>query len=226
MIRRLVPLKSYPRPLRLLLIAVLAMFAIQGGGTTASDVLQQAAIKPSDKADITSLETYLNSVRTLQSSFVQTASNGHVAEGTLYLSRPGKLRIDYKPPALLQIFGDNIWLTFVDRELREINQLPIGATPASLLLRDKISLSGDIQVNRITRRNGLIRLHLARSGEPEAGQLIVVLATAPLSLRGWTVIDVQGIETTVTLVAPAINGKIANRVFVFDNPDWANTTLE
>ena len=201
---------------------IAALLAIHYGRAFASDPLQQAAVQPPDNADIATLQTYLNSVRTVRSSFVQTASNGHIAEGTLYLSRPGKLRIDYKPPAQLQIFGDEFWLIFVDEELKEVNQLPISATPAALLLRDKILLSGDIKVRRVTRRSGLIRLHLIQAEEPDAGQLIVAIAAAPLSLRGWTVIDAQGIETTVTLIGPTINGKIADRVFVFSPPAWAN----
>ncbi len=205
---------------------IAALLASHNGGAFASDLPQQAAVEPADKTDIASLEAYLNSVRTVRSFFVQTASNGQVAEGVLYLSRPGKLRIDYKPPAQLQIFGDDFWLIFVDEELKEVNQLPIGATPASILLQDKIRLSGDLKVRRITRRNGLIRLHLIQATEPDAGQLIVAFAAAPLSLRGWTVIDAQGIETTVTLIAPTINGKIADRVFLYSPPSWINAEPE
>ena len=225
MSRRLTtPLRLFRKLLGVYCIA--ALLSIHPASAFTSNPPQQAAVEPADKADIASLETYLNSVRTVRSSFVQTASNGHVARGTIYLSRPGKLRINYEPPAQLQIFGDNIWLIFVDEELKEVNQLPIGATPASLLLQDKIHLSGDIKVQRVTRRNGLIRLYLIQAEEPDTGQFIVTIAAAPLSLRGWTVIDAQGIETTVTLIAPTINGKIDDRVFVFTHPDWVNTQPE
>ena len=203
-------------------LCIALLLAIHSGGAFALGPSQQAAIDPGAKAEIAKLETYLNSVRTVRSSFVQATSNGHVAEGTLYLSRPGKLRIDYKPPVQLRIFGDNSWLIFVDEELREVNQLPIGATPAALLLQDNIRLSGDIKVQRISRRDGVVRLHLIQANEPDAGQLIVAIAEAPLGLRGWTVIDAQGIETTVTLIGPTINGNIADRVFVYSPPSWIN----
>jgi len=219
MIRRLTTsLRLFRKLLGVYCIAPL--LSIHPANAFASNPPQQAAVESTNEADIVSLETFLNSVRTVRSSFVQTSSSGHVARGTIYLSRPGRLRINYKPPAQLQIFGDNIWLIFVDEELKEVNRLPIGATPASLLLQDKIHLSGDIKVQRATRRNGLIRLHLIQAEEPDAGQFIVTIAAAPLSLRGWTVIDAQGIETTVTLIAPTINGIIDDRVFVFTPPDW------
>ena len=205
----------------------MVLLALQGGHANAFDTgSQQAAVEPGNKAELAELEAYLNNVRTVRSTFVQTASNGSIAEGTLYLSRPDKLRIDYDPPARLQIFGDDFWLIFVDEELKEVNQLPIGSTPAALLLKDKISLSGEITVQKMTRQNGLIRLHLTQSKEPDAGRLIVTIAANPLSLRGWTVIDAQGIETTVTLIGPTINGDIPDKVFVYSPPSWVNSGQE
>lgn len=179
-----------------------------------------------DPAEIARLESYLNSVRTLRSGFVQTSTNGGVAEGTLYLQRPGNMRIDYRPPTPLQIFADGTWLTYVDSELKEVNRLPLSATPAAFLLQDKISLSGDVTVKRLTRRRGTINLHLAQTDESDLGRLIVTLAEAPVALRGWTVIDGQGIETTVTLIGPDINKQITRRTFVFDAPDWARDPQE
>lgn len=209
---------------RLIYAALLILLCATG--SIASEPGQQAAIEREDKNQIATIETYLNSVRTIRSSFVQTASNGHISEGTLYLARPGKLRIDYTPPVQLQIFGDDVWLIFVDSELKEVNQLPISATPAALLLKDKIRLSGDVTVQRIVREKGLIRLHVVQSNEPDAGRLIVTIAEAPLGLRGWTVVDPQGIETTVTLIGPSINGEISDRVFVFSPPSWSNPEPE
>ncbi|MBT5048918.1 MAG: outer membrane lipoprotein carrier protein LolA [Rhodospirillaceae bacterium] len=200
--------------------AVLAAWAV-----TPSQA-QKIQAQTVDPAEIARLENYLNSVRTLRSGFVQTSTNGGVAEGTLYLQRPGNMRIDYRPPTPLQIFADGTWLTYVDQELKEVNRLPLSATPAGFLLQDKISLSGDVTVKRLTRRRGTINLHLAQTDESDLGRLIVTLTEAPVSLRGWTVIDGQGIETTVTLIGPDINKQIARRTFVFDAPDWARDPQE
>lgn len=201
---------------RLLLMAVM-MVCLAVGSPRAQSV---------DPSEVAQLETYLNSVRTLKASFVQTSSNGGVAEGTLYLERPGNMRIDYNPPTPLQIFADGVWLTYVDRELKEVNRLPLSATPAAFLLQDQIRLSGDVTVKRLTRRRGTINLHLTQTDESDVGRLIVTLAAAPFALRGWTVIDGQGIETTVTLLQPDINKPMAKRTFVFDAPDWAQDPQE
>src|SRR5690606_28059837 len=58
----------------------------------------EAGAAPGARADIARVEAYLNAIRTMQSRFVQIAPNGGVAEGTLYLQRPGKMRVEYDPP--------------------------------------------------------------------------------------------------------------------------------
>ena len=202
------------------LIAAMSPFAVAGAHAQQAPH-QTAALSETDRADIERAEEYLNSIRSLKSSFVQTASHGGVAEGTLYLQRPGTMRIDYKPPTPLQLFADGTWLIYLDSELQQVNQVPLNATPAAFLVRDHISLSGDIAVKRVTRRRGTLNFHLTQSENSDAGQLVVTLADSPLSLRGWTVIDAQGVETTVTLVGPSVNPDIPPRTFIYTPPDWA-----
>ena len=39
------------------------------------------------------MQDYLNNIHTLQSRFEQVSNDGGVATGTIYLSRPGKMRV-------------------------------------------------------------------------------------------------------------------------------------
>ena len=201
---------------------LLILIGLMTASWSVSPATAQTAAPRVESSEVVRLQAYLNSVRTLNSKFVQTSSNGTVAEGTIYLQRPGYMRIDYNPPTPLQVFADGLWLTYVDWDLKEVNRLPLAATPAAFLLQDKISLTGDITVKRLTRRRGTINMHLTQTDEAEdLGRLIITLGAAPLDLRGWTVIDGQGVETTVTLIAPSVNSQIARRTFFFDAPDWA-----
>src|SRR3546814_6782153 len=59
---------------------------------------QQAALSPDDVATLGRVERYLNDIKKLQGSFVQTSSNGAYAEGAVYIDRPGHMRFDYDPP--------------------------------------------------------------------------------------------------------------------------------
>lgn len=197
--------------------ALLAALAIAVGAGAAAAAPRSAA----DRETVARVEAWLNDMRTMRSPFVQTSSSGGIAEGTVWLERPGKMRIDYRPPNPLQIYTQGMWLVYVDTELEEVNQVPLRSTPAAYLVRDRIALSGDVEVEQVTRRRGTVSVHLSRTDESDAGKLIVTFAERPLSLRGWTVVDAQGVETTVTLIGPTINTAIEPDVFDFPTPDWA-----
>ena len=176
------------------------------------------ALNPKDRADIARVETYLNELGSIRARFIQTDSTGSLAEGRLFLRRPGKLRLDYDPPAKLQIFADGFWLIFVDGELEEANHVPLSATPAHVLLDENIRLADDVMVTRVERGAQTLRLHLVQTEDPDAGTLMLTFTDRPFALRQWTIIDAQGIETRVSLINPEFNVFIDNRVFVVDVP--------
>lgn len=193
-------------------------------GAVAATVATAGAAQPEfderDRADITRVEAYLNELRTLRARFIQTTSTGGYAEGTVSLARPGRLRLDYAPPNRLQVFATGFWLIYVDHELENVSQIPLSATPASVLVADRVSLSGDIAVTRIERGAQTVRLHLVQTKEPDAGRLELAFSDAPLQLRDWTVVDPQGVRTRVALVDAEINAPIDRQVFVFHPPPW------
>src|SRR5581483_6099705 len=57
-----------------------------------------AALTPQDQADVKRVQDYLNGIHTLQSRFQQFSPEGGVSAGTIYLQRPGKMRIVYDEP--------------------------------------------------------------------------------------------------------------------------------
>jgi outer membrane lipoprotein-sorting protein len=182
----------------------------------------RAATPPNqDAADIARIEDYLNGIRSLKARFVQTASNGSFAEGRVYIERPGRLRLDYAPPTPLQVYADGTWLIMVDSELKQVDQLPLGATPASVLVADRVQLSGRIAVRGVERGARTLRLRLAQAADPEAGTLVLTFADAPLALRQWSVIDAQGVKTDVALLDVETNIAIPRDVITYVPPDWA-----
>ena len=83
-------------------------------------------------------------------------------------------------------------------------------------MREKIKLSRDVTVERVMRDARTISISLVQTAEPDAGRFVLTFLDGPLALRKWTVTDVQGVSTTVTLVAPAYNIAIPRDVFIFD----------
>ena len=57
----------------------------------------------SEKQIIKLAENYFSSITTIESSFIQIASNGDVEHGKLFFRRPYQLRIDYEKPLNLSL---------------------------------------------------------------------------------------------------------------------------
>ena len=119
-----------------------------------------------DRAAIARIEAYLNGLRALRARFLQTAQNGATAQGTAWISRPGRMRFDYDPPEPMLLVASGGQVMMFDRELRQPSVAPASATPLGLLLRPEIRLSGDITVTGTERSGGFLRVTLFRTSAP------------------------------------------------------------
>jgi outer membrane lipoprotein-sorting protein len=169
--------------------------------------------------DAAQVEQYVNSIRTLQARFVQNNPNGGIVQGTLYVSRPGKMRFEYDAPSQLKIVADGWQVTMWDPVNRDFGQWPIGWTAASFLVMDPFKLSGDITVQKIDRSNGLLELTMVQTRKPQEGKVIVRLAENPLQLRGWSIVDNRGNKVDVALNDVKTGMQLASSLFKYDGPD-------
>ena len=161
----------------------------------------QSKFSQNDEIIISRVEKYLNELITLKSRFLQATSKGNYAEGTFYLSRPGKMRIEYDPPVKFLIVADGNWLIYNDLELNHITHLPINMSPASVLVEEKISLLSDkFTVTKVDQSSGVISVNIVPVDD-DIGTLILIFADKPLELKKWIVIDAQGIKTSVSLLS-------------------------
>ncbi|SNT13703.1 MULTISPECIES: outer membrane lipoprotein carrier protein LolA [unclassified Azospirillum] len=163
-------------------------------------------------------ETYLNGITSLKSDFIQTADNGQSARGTFTLLRPGRMRISYAPPVENFIVADGKFVYFWDAEVKEQQNAPIGSTLADFLLRDKITLSGDVKITQVARDDGLLEITLVQAKDPGLGSLTLVFEETPFGLRKWRVLDAQGKLTEVALQNPEFGVKLDANQFYFRNP--------
>src|SRR5258708_298306 len=108
-----------------LLIALLALALTFGTAARAAD----------DAADIARIEQALNAVETLQTNFTQIASDGQSSEGVLYIRRPGRMRLAYKPPSPLLIIADGTWLVLWDAETKQADRYPLADTALRVLVQ-------------------------------------------------------------------------------------------
>jgi len=172
------------------------------------------------QAGLPEVERYFNSIRTLQARFVQSNPNGSVVQGTLYVSRPGRMRFEYDAPSQLKVVADGTQVTMWDPATRDFGQWPIGWTAASFLVKEPFQLSGDITVQSNQRTpDGLLALTMVQTRKPQEGKIIVRVSENPMQLRGWTIIDNRGNKVDVTLTDLKTGIQLAGSLFKYDGPD-------
>jgi len=184
------------------------------------------AAGPQDKADIQEAEAYLNAVTSLKARFLQVSGTGGQAEGTAYLSRPGKMRLQYDPPSPLLVVADGSFLIVNDKTLDNPSYIPLGSTPAGVLVRPNVQLDGkDLRVIRVSHQPGVVAITVVSADDPAQGSLTLIFSERPFALRQWRVLDAQGQLTTVSLYDVQTGLPLDPKLFEFQNPNFAPPKL-
>lgn len=171
-----------------------------------------------NQTDISKIEKYLNNIKYLGATFLQESQDSLITYGKFYLSRPGKMRIEYKEPSEILIVVNGGVLTYQDVELEETSYLRTNSTPASLLTRKNISFSAkDIEVTNFTREKGLIKLSLLKKNKQEAGEFTLTFSENPIKFIKMQAKDDMDQIVTITLEKHDFVTKIDNKLFIIKN---------
>jgi outer membrane lipoprotein-sorting protein len=187
--------------------------AVQAKPAVAAQLTEQ------DRTDLQRIERYLNEIRTLTSPFLQVGPDGGQSRGTLALSRPGRIRIEYEPPNSLLVVSAGGAIAVYDRDLKQVNYVTMDQTPLGVLVREQIRLSGDVTVTRFERGSNVLRITLAKSNDAQAGRVTLTFDDRPLQLRQWVITDPQGTDTRVSLLDPKLGVTLDAKLFTFIPPE-------
>jgi len=194
-------------------VCLAASLVVIGSTSSANEVEDDAAL-------LARASAYLNKIDTLQARFLQIDGRGGVAEGDLYVDRPGKMRLAYDPPTPILIVADGSYVIYVDLELGEPSYLDIDDTPAGFLLEPDWSFTDDdVIVKNILRQPGVIEITASRADDPSAGDLTFVFSDGPFELRQWRVKDTQSQEVTVTLFETKTGLAFDSNLFRYEDDD-------
>ena len=167
--------------MRLAVITAMTVLLVAPGAPAPVLAAPAAAPAPANAA-VTPLDKYLDNLRTLRATFLQTLADPHGREidrasGTLIVQRPGKFSWDIRPqpvagaatgtgtasaPAgggagqLMVCDGANLW--FYDRDLQQVTVKPVdtalSATPA-MLLSGAVDVRKSFTLSPVGEREGL-----------------------------------------------------------------------
>jgi len=145
------------------------------------------------------LSRYLDDLQTARAAFTQTADDGAVSTGDLYLHRPGRMRFDYDGGELLVIAGGGRVAIFDGRSNTRPEQYPLKETPLNLILARDVDLTGPGIVLDRRFDGAATRVTIQDPERPEIGFLELVFTGDPVELREWIAIDSAGGRTAVVL---------------------------
>jgi outer membrane lipoprotein-sorting protein len=179
---------------------------------------QAPAPSPQQTADLARIEAYLNGLTTAQAGFTMASPDGSTSTGQFSLSRPSKLRFEYTEPKGNLLIADGDFVIFWDAGQKDASNLPIGQTPLSFLLQQKISLTNGLRVTAFEHVAGVIRVQLLDPKSPDEGSVTVAFADQPMELRGWRLVDGQGQTTDVSFTGWKFGMDLASSLFHFEAP--------
>ena len=149
--------------------------------------------------------------------FQQTSPGSAVANGQLWMARPGRMRFEYDLPSPILLLADRFYVYFVDKQLAQMSKVGLKSTPAWLLLRDPITFD-DLVVTRFDRGANALRVTVVEQSEPDIGVLTMVFSDRPLALRQWSIVDQQRKTITVSLYNEQFNIALDPKLFVYQDP--------
>lgn len=161
---------------------------------------QRAAPGLDQAAIVEKANAYLNSLSALSADFTQIGADGRQYRGRLYVQKPGKLRFEYDPPAVIEVISDGTSVVVRDRKLATQDLYAIGQTPLKFLLKSQIDLARDTAVVRTGSEGGNASLTLEdRNTFGGVSRITLNFDASSFILRSWRIRDPQGHDTFVAL---------------------------
>ncbi|MHA1558498.1 MAG: LolA family protein [Alphaproteobacteria bacterium] len=179
-----------------------------------------------EKILLKNIENYLNSVKSLDASFLQsveTKNDCGVGKGKLqfkcYEDGNKKIRIDYeKGQTLIAKDGE---LIFYDAHDKTPSIYELNDTPLSIIFRPLITFDKDVAIRYVDLKGEQISVCFARLSDPPGVSLTLVFSFDTTtnnikSLISWSVVDLNGDETGISLDQKTLktNIKINDKVFI------------
>jgi outer membrane lipoprotein-sorting protein len=171
-------------------------------------------------SELTQVENYLNNIKNLSAKFTQESSEGGTVEGKFFLSRPGKMRIEYSAQPKIVIVVNGSVLSYYDVDLDEVSRLGTNTTPASFLTRANISFSAkDVEITNVKKSADQLKISVMKKNRKEAGEFSLIFTTNPLRFIKMEVKNDLDQVIAVKLSDPDFTSIIPNKMFVLKNSE-------
>lgn len=172
-----------------------------------------------DKLPLAEISTYLNGLKTVQTTFTQINDDGSLSTGKLWLQRPGRMRFEYDPPDRSVVLAKGGTVIIHDPKSNQPpEQYPLNRTPLSIVLARTVDLD---RANMVVGHafDGTATVVTAQDPEnPDYGRIDLSFTDDPVELRKWVVHDGAGSRTTVILGQLTKGNSLNQNLFIDGQP--------
>ncbi|WP_236865356.1 LolA family protein [Candidatus Hydrogenosomobacter endosymbioticus] len=158
-------------------------------------------------------------MKTVHADFSQISENGaNVAEGEIFIKKPGKARITYSNSPM-EIITVGTWLVQYDKKTKGTTYIDLKSVPLYFILqpnaafREYVNVLGIVQSASNTKIIATLKQNKASDG-----QITIVFGENPLRLEGWIIHPTGAKPIVVNLRNVKMNCPISDEVFKFDDP--------
>lgn len=167
-------------------------------------------------AETKQIEDYLNNIKTLSATFVQTASNGGSSGGKIYIAKPNKIRMEYNDPTSVLIVGDGSFIVYNDKELDQVTHIDYDDIPATLILANDLKIDGkNLKISDFYSDSGIMIVTLEYPKKPDISPITLTFEKDPFELKQWKIIDPQSVEVTVSIYDTLKDQNLNDNLFKF-----------
>jgi outer membrane lipoprotein-sorting protein len=156
-------------------------------------------LAPIDAQAVARVQDYLDGLQHFKARFTQAGSDG-IADGYVWLDRPGRLRVEYVRPAPKLILANHGRLLLADHLTGATTNMPVARTPLDILLAQHIQLAGGaLRVVSVQSQDDALQISVIKAATPGQGMLTLQFSRAPMRLVGVVVQDASGRTNTLAL---------------------------
>tara|TARA_Y100001954_G_C15743003_1_gene569506 strand:+ start:411 stop:1010 length:600 start_codon:yes stop_codon:yes gene_type:complete len=160
---------------------------------------------------------YLESFSSLSSEFIQINNNGDILSGKIFVSRPGKFRIEYEQIPLVLI-SDSKRLASVNKDLKSINFHSTNKNPLSILLFKKLDMK-EVKILNLVEKENTLLVEISSDNFEDKGFVEILFETKPLKMKKWTVFKTDQTKTEVFFDNLFLNKSLPSRLFDIELED-------
>lgn len=177
-----------------------------------------ANTKEKEAEAVKKIENYLNSMKSMQADFIQSATNNSFAEGVIYIQKPNRLNMQYSEDAGISIIGDGKYVIYHDIDLDQTTHISYKDIPATLILGNDIKIDGKkIKASNFYSDAGTTSVTFEYGKKENISPITLVFSNSPFELKQWSTKDPQGVTVTVSLYNVKKDIKLDKNLFKFKN---------